>query len=156
MSTATDLDFNGSLATEVLPKYVMLVIFRSVNDQVEVLTRNHVLHIVEFPPQCTNPLVDGPIKHGEGEPFYILDIEGYLRSLFKYDIFDRVQDKQFRNWRPDFTNDLLILEVEIEPSYQLKGNSGAQMEIFPDIDTIYQKTLQEELGLQAGPQASEN
>jgi len=132
-----DIDFYGTLATEVVPKYAIIVVFTACKNRVKILTKNGILPIFNI----SVSFVSNSIFAGSGEPFYTVDFKSYLESIFSEIIFNNVQDKRFDYYRPDFSDEFVILEVEIESAHQLKDNCEFIMEEFSEIDECYQKTI---------------
>lgn len=133
-----DLDFYGSLTTEVVPEYVMIVVVCKdcTNISVKVLVKDEVLPVLKIP----TLFINGPTRSGISHPFYTVDLKVFAYA-FTMDYFINVKYKNFSYHRADFCNKLIVAEVQIEPNYELKILNEFEMKEFSDIDEIYQKTL---------------
>lgn len=168
----SDLIIGDSLVTSLIPSCIIIVIFHYVDcnsnlPKYKIITKNKILPILEFP-----PLIDGIISSFNESsiitPCFIIDFKKYFDLLstiifdkvsvnnYAHKNFNSVKQKQvpeffsekksrpFKFWRVDFCDEVAVLQVEIESDYILKTDSGADMEIFDDIDTIYQLSIKSE------------
>jgi hypothetical protein len=131
-----DIDFYGTLTTEIIPKYAIIVAFIARENGVKILTKNGMLPILNIPTSS----VTNAIFSGHGKRFYMVNLKFCFSSICEI-IFDTVQDKHLNYFRPDFSEEFVVIEVEIESVHKLKDNCQFVMEEFPDIDVCYQKTM---------------
>lgn len=145
MSTKSDIRTTGVLATEIVPKITIFVIFYEEKDKINVLTRDGILPLFPFPPEQNTyetQVIDGPFAVGENTPFYTIEVDKYTNIILSSIIFQSVKVDNLDFWRANFTEQILVIETKIQPDYKfLDVMKDCKFNTYNNIDDIYTQTI---------------
>ena len=125
----------GALMTLHMPTTAMIVIHTNERTIMTTLARD------EYYLPITNSLPHTQtLFKVNGKIYEIFDVAMYVDALLdKY--FTEVTQVKHDCWRAELSDDLLIIDIKIDPKFELKSLQTSHVSHFRDIDEIYEKSL---------------